>query len=160
MCSAEPRVKIVATNRKAHHRFVIEDSVEAGLALVGAEVKSLREGGCSIEEAFAKPGGREIYVYDMHVAPYAQATIDKPETKRRRKVLLHRREIDRLIARCTQRGYTLVPLKVYFKGGWAKVELGLCRSKDVADKRTREREKQKRQDVESAMGRRERRANR
>jgi SsrA-binding protein len=157
MGKTDEGVKVVATNRKARHRFMVEDTFEAGLALVGAEVKSLRDGGCSIEEAFAKPAGNEVYVYDMHIPPYRQATIDRPDPTRRRKVLLHRREIDRIIARCTQRGYTLVPLKVYFKEGWAKVELALCRSRNVGDKRTKEKKKEQRREVDSAMARRARR---
>jgi SsrA-binding protein len=154
MAKSEQGIKIVATNRKARFRFHIEDTVEAGLELVGAEVKSLRGGGCSLDESYARPAGREIFVYDMHIPPYAQATVDRPDPVRRRKALLHRSEIDRVIARCTQRGYTLVPLKVYFREGWAKVELALCRGKTGEDKRARERQKEKRQEIQSAMDRR------
>ncbi len=152
--------KVVATNRKARHRFIIEETCEAGLELKGSEVKSLREGQCSIEESFARPAGGEIFLYAMHINPYPQATIDKPDPARRRKLLLHRGEIARIIARCTQRGYTLVPLKVYFKDGWAKVEIALAHSRRPGDKRGKERDKQHRRDVESALGSRERRRGR
>lgn len=154
MAAKKQSVKPVATNRKARHRFVIEDTYEAGLELKGSEVKSLRQGVCSIEESYARPVANQIYLLDMHIPPYAQASVENHEPKRRRRLLLHRREIDRIIARCTQRGYTLVPLSVYFKGGYAKVELALARAKRVGDKRERERKKQRRQDVDRALSRR------
>jgi len=154
MAENDEYVRQVATNRKARYRFFIEDTFEAGMELVGSEVKSLRQGNCSIEESYAKPEGDEMFLYGMHIAPYAQATVDKPDPDRRRKLLLHRAEMARIISRCNQRGYTLVPLRVYFKAGWAKVELGLARSRQVADKREKEMAKQKRRDVDSALGRR------
>ncbi len=125
----------VATNRKAYHEYVIEEQYEAGMVLVGSEVKSLRQHGCSLQEAYARPIGDEVYLIGMHITPYKQATIDAPDPDRVRKLLLHRGEISHIISRCTQRGYTLVPLKVYFKKGWAKVRLGLARQKKKEDKR-------------------------
>lgn len=125
----------VATNRKAFHEYVIEEHYEAGVVLRGAEVKSLRQHGCSLQEAYARPIDDEIYLIGMHITPYKQATVDAPDPDRVRKLLLHRGEINYVISRCTQRGYTLVPLKVYFKGGWAKVRLGLARQRKKADKR-------------------------
>jgi len=156
MAGKEDGVKVVATNRKARHRFVIEDTYEAGLELRGAEVKSLRQGRCSIEESFARPIGDELYLVDMHIAPYEQATIDVPEPKRRRKLLLHRRELARIVSQCNQRGYTLVPLRVYFKAGWAKVELALARGRPQADKRRKKEDEQRRRDLERELRRRRR----
>jgi SsrA-binding protein len=157
VAAGDDKVKVVATNRKARHKFVIEDSAEAGLELKGSEVKSLREGKCSIEESYARPVGGEIYIFGMHIPPYEKATVDRPDPMRRRKVLLHRREISRLAAMCEQRGYTLVPLKVYFREGWAKVELALARSKTPGDKRRRELMKEKRAEASRAVQKRQRR---
>ena len=154
---APEHVKLIATNRKAHHKYTIEDAFEAGLELTGSEVKSLRQGTCSIEESFARPKGSQLYLFGMHIPPYAQATIDPHDPTRARKLLLHRREIDRIISRCTQRGYTLVPLSIYFKEGWAKVELAIARSKRIGDKRDAERKKQRGEDVAKALGTRSKR---
>ena len=157
MSPEDDHVKLVATNRKARHRYVIEDTYEAGLELVGAEVKSLRQGQCNIAQAYARPFGRELYIIDMHIPPYEQATIDPPKPDRRRKLLLHRREIDRIIAQCTQRGYTLVPLKIYFREGWAKVLLGLARSRQHGDKREKKLQQQRRREAAKEMQKRKRR---
>ncbi len=154
MAAKNQFTKRVATNRKARHRYVIEDTYEAGLELKGTEVKSLRQGECSIEEGYARPVEGQIYLLGMHIPPYAQASIENHEPTRRRKLLLHQHEIDKIVARCTQRGYTLVPLSVYFKGGYAKVELALVRARRTADKREREREKQRRQEVDRTLGQR------
>ena len=131
MPQSDEGIKVVATNRKARHKYAIEDSYEAGLELRGAEVKSLREGQCSLEESYARPLGGEIFLFGMHIPPYQQASLDKPDPVRQRKLLMQRREIDRVSALCSQRGYALVPLKVYFKAGWAKVQIGLARSKRI-----------------------------
>ena len=150
-------VTIVARNRKARHDYVIEDTFEAGIELRGAEVKSLRNQNCSIAEAYARPHGSELYLIGMHIPPYKQSTIETPDPQRPRKLLLHRREIDRIIARCTQRGYTLVPLKVYFRGGWAKVKLGLARSREHEDKRKKKLDQQRRKEIAREIQRRKRR---
>jgi SsrA-binding protein len=154
MKPAEDGIKIVATNRKARHDFEIEDAYEAGMVLQGTEVKSLRQGACSLEEAYARPEGDEIFLYDVHIPPYEQATIYNHEPKRPRKLLLHRREISRIIVQCTQRGYTLIPLKLYFKGGRAKVQIALARRRRRWDKRDKMEADQRRRDVKSALGRR------
>jgi len=154
MADKDQGIKIVSTNRKARFKYAIEDTYEVGIELVGAEVKSLREGNCSIQESYARPVGSELYLFDMHVAPYAQATVDRPDPLRRRRLLLHRRELNRIIAQCTQRGYTLVPLKVYFRAGWAKLELALARGKKLGDRREKELRKQRQQDIRSALKRR------
>ncbi len=128
-------IHVIARNRKARHEFSIEDTYEAGLVLVGSEVKSLRAGDCSINEAYASPRDGELYIIGMHIAPYAQATVDKPDPRRPRKLLLHRKEIARIASQVSQKGYTLVPLSVYFKAGYAKIEIGLARRKKLHDKR-------------------------
>jgi SsrA-binding protein len=147
-------IKVVARNRRARHEFFIEDTYEAGLVLRGSEVKSLRDGACSLEEAYAKPRGEELYLHDMHIAPYEQAGVRNHEPKRPRKLLLHRRQIDRVISQCTQRGYTLVPLRVYFKGGYAKVQIALARRKRHWDKRQKKAAEQRRKDARDALRRR------
>jgi len=157
MAPRDEDVMVVATNRKARHRFEIEETYEAGIELRGAEVKSLRERNCSIQEAYARPRGDELYLVGMHIAPYTQATIDAPEPERPRRLLLHRSEIGKIVSRCTQRGYTLVPLQVYFRGGWAKVRLGLARSRSQGDKRRKYREEEGRRDIQRALRQRRRR---
>lgn len=156
MPSNDENIRIVARNRKARHDYVIEDTYEAGIALKGAEVKSLRQSQCSITEAFARPSNGELYLYDMHISPYEKATIDRPDPKRPRKLLLHRSEINRIISQCTQRGYTLVPLKVYFRRGWAKVLLGLARKRKKGDKRQKKLDRQRRKEAEREIRRHER----
>jgi SsrA-binding protein len=157
MAEQHEGIKIIAKSRRAGRDFVVEDSYEAGMALLGSEVKSLREGTCSIEEAFARPQGNELFLYDMHIPPYEQATIinNHPPT-RPRKLLLHRREIGRIVAQCSQRGYTLVPLRVYFKSGHAKVEIALARRKKHWDKREKVEANQRRKDAQAALDRRRR----
>jgi len=147
-------IQVVARNRRARHDFFIEDTYEAGLVLEGTEVKSLREGSCSLEEAFARPQGDELYLYDMHIPPYEAGSIRNHEPKRPRKLLLHRRQMDRIISQCTQRGYTLVPLRVYFKGGYAKVEVALAHRRRRWDKREKKAAEQRRKDASDALRRR------
>jgi SsrA-binding protein len=133
---------VVATNRKAHHDYAIIEKFEAGIELAGTEVKSLRNGGISLDEGFARVENGEVYLYDVHIAPYEQGNIHNKEPKRRRKLLLHRHEIRRLFGKTTLRGLTLVPLKVYFtKRGIAKVELALCRGRKTEDRREQLRKK-------------------
>ncbi len=128
--------KLIAQNRKARHSYHIEDSLEAGLVLTGTEVKSLRLGRASIVEAYAADQGGELYLFNSHIPVYDPAGRFNHEPKRRRKLLLHRREMARLIGLIRREGYTLVPLSLYFnERGIAKVELGLARGKRQADKR-------------------------
>jgi SsrA-binding protein len=157
MTAEQDSIKIIAQNRSARHDFEVEDTYEAGMALLGSEVKSLRNGVCSIEEAFARPKEDELYLYDMHIPPYEQATIRNHEPKRPRKLLLHRREIQRIASQCAQRGYTLVPLKVYFKKGKAKVEIGLARRRRRWDKREKVAAEQRRKEARAELSRRSRR---
>lgn len=142
-------MKIVATNRKALYNYHILDSFEAGIVLKGSEVKSLRLGGASLRESFARAEGSEIFLYNLHIAPYSHQGIPGPEPTRPRKLLLHKREIKRLIGLTAQKGLTLVPLKIYFKEGKAKVEIALAKGKKKYDKR----EKLKRRTAQREMER-------
>ncbi|MEV0714438.1 SsrA-binding protein SmpB [Asanoa sp. NPDC050611] len=127
--------KVVSSNRRARHDYTILDTFEAGMALTGTEVKSLRAGRASLVDAFAQEKGREIFLYGMHIPEYTQGTWTNHEPRRTRKLLLNRLEIDRLLGKLKDDGVTLVPLSVYFNDGWAKVELGLARGKKSYDKR-------------------------
>lgn len=127
--------KLVCQNRKARHNYFIEETLEAGLALTGTEVKSLRQGKGSLGEAYARIKGGEAWLEQFHIPPYEQGNRFNADPVRRRKLLLKRREIEKLAAAIERQGYTLVPLKVYFRGGWAKVALGLARGKKMFDKR-------------------------
>jgi SsrA-binding protein len=145
--------RTVATNRKARHDFHILEQLEVGIALKGPEVKSLRAGACSVEDSFARPENNELWLHGMHIAPYASTTVEPPPPRRPRKLLAHRAEIRRLTQRVRERGYTLVPLRVYFNQGKAKIALGVCKGKALYDKR----ETLKRRDEERDLER-ERRA--
>lgn len=151
MAPNNDHIRVVARNRKARHDYIVEDTYEAGIQLKGSEVKSLRQSNCSISEAFARSSNGDIYLYDMHIAPYEQATVDRPSPKRPRKLLLHQQEINRIASQCTQRGYTLIPLQVYFRRGWAKVQIALARKRPKGDKRKKKIEKQRRIDAEREM---------
>lgn len=128
-------VKLIANNKKAYHEYFIDDKFETGIELYGTEVKSLRMGKCSIKEAFVKIEKGEVYAYGMHISPYEKGNIFNKDPLRVRKLLLHRQEISRLSAKIKEKGYTLVPLQVYFKGSLVKVEIGLARGKKLYDKR-------------------------
>jgi SsrA-binding protein len=125
----------VCRNSKAAARYAIDEKLEAGMQLTGSEVKSLREKRADLDGAYARIDGGELWLYKMYIGPYAQATAFAHEPKRGRKLLAHKHEIEKLTGKLATRGYTLVPLQVYFKGGRAKVELGLAKAKDLNDKR-------------------------
>jgi SsrA-binding protein len=125
----------VCRNSKAAARYAIDEKLEAGMQLTGSEVKSLREKRADLDGAYARIDGGELWLYKMYIGPYAQATAFAHEPKRGRKLLAHKHEIEKLTGKLATRGYTLVPLQVYFKGGRAKVELGLAKAKDIGDKR-------------------------
>jgi len=127
--------RVVLTNRKARHEYTIEETYDAGLALVGTEVKSIRAGKANLQDAFGKVERGEVWLHNMYIAPYEQGTRWNVEPRRPRKLLLHRREIDRLRGLTEQKGYALIPLALYFQHGYAKVELGLGRGKKLYDKR-------------------------
>lgn len=146
--------KIVASNRKARHDYTILDTYEAGMALTGTEVKSLRAGRASLVDAFAQERDGELYLHGMHIPEYAQGTWTNHEPRRTRKLLLKRIEINRLIGKLQETGLTLVPLSVYFSDGWAKVELGLARGKKSYDKRQDLAKRDADREIRRAMGRR------
>lgn len=140
--------KLVANNKKAYHDYFIEDTYEAGITLVGTEVKSLRMGRCSIKESFIRIEKGEVFIYGMHISPYEKGNIFNKDPLRVRKLLLHRRQINKLMGQIAEKGYTLVPLKVYFTGSLAKVEVGLAKGKKLYDKRQDIAKKDQRREAE------------
>ena len=134
MSKKEPR-KLIANNKKAYHDYFIDEKYEAGIALHGTEVKSMRLGKCSIKESFIRIENGEVYVYGMHVSPYEKGNLFNKDPLRIKKLLLHRAEINKLMGRIKEKGYTLVPLEVYFNNGKVKVEIGLAQGKKLYDKR-------------------------
>ncbi len=143
--------KIVLRNRKARYEFQIFEELEAGLVLEGAEVKSLRAGKASFNDAYAAVEDGELWLHNLHISPYESAQIDLPNPLRRRKLLVHRRELQRLTVRTTERGMTLVPLDLHFTRGRAKVTLGLARGKKLYDKRESLKRDVMRREVERAL---------
>ena len=127
--------KLIANNKKAYHDYFIDDKWEAGIELFGTEVKSIRMGKCSIKEAFVKIDKGEVYVYGMHISPYEKGNIFNKDPLRPKKLMLHKYEINKLVGKLNEKGLTLVPLQVYFKGSLVKVEIGLARGKKLYDKR-------------------------
>lgn len=148
---AEPPVKIIAENRKARHDYFIEETYEAGIALTGTEVKSLRAGRANLKDSYAGVENGEMYLFNMHISPYEHGNRFNVDPVRARKLLLHKSEINRLFGKVKQQGLTLVPLKVYFKRGRAKVELALAKGKKIYDKREAMAEKDARREMERAV---------
>ena len=132
---AKDSIKLIANNKKAYHDYFIEETYEAGIALHGTEVKSLRMGKCSIKESFVRIEKGEVFIYGMHVSPYEKGNIFNRDPLRVKKLLLHKGEINKLVGKIAEKGFTLVPLKVYFKGSLVKVEIGLAKGKKLYDKR-------------------------
>ena len=130
---AKDSIKLIANNKKAYHDYFIEDTWETGISLHGTEVKSLRMGKCSIKESFVRIEKGEVFVYGMHISPYEKGNIFNRDPLRVRKLLLHRSEINKIVGKIAEKGYTLVPLKVYFKGSLVKVEIGLAKGKKLYD---------------------------
>lgn len=128
-------IKLIANNKKAYHDYFIEDTYEAGISLAGTEVKSLRMGKCSVKESFIRIEKGEMMVYGMHISPYEKGNIFNKDPLRPRKLLLHKYEINKMAGKMAEKGYTIVPLKVYFKGSLVKVEIGLAKGKKLYDKR-------------------------
>ncbi|MBE6757934.1 MAG: SsrA-binding protein SmpB [Ruminococcaceae bacterium] len=127
--------KTIATNKKAYHEYFVEEQLEAGIELCGTEVKSLRRNGANLKDAWCTVDDGEMFVKGMHISPYEQGNIFNREPMRPRRLLLHKREIMRLLGLTKQQGYTLIPLSLYFKGSRVKVQVGLCRGKKLYDKR-------------------------
>lgn len=128
-------MKLVANNKKAYHEYFIDEKYEAGVVLHGTEVKSLRMGKCSIKESFVRIERGEVFIYGMHISPYEKGNIFNRDPLRVKKLMLHKFEIQKLAGKLAEKGYTLVPLQVYFKNGLAKVEIGLAKGKKLHDKR-------------------------
>jgi SsrA-binding protein len=143
----------VATNRQARYRYNLLDKWEAGLVLTGTEVKSLRDGKAVLKDGYASINNGEVWLYNIHIPPYAPATRDNHEPERPRKLLLHRREIERLIGKTKEKGLTLIPTRLYFSGRHAKVEIALARGKDVGDKRQTIKEREMKREMERSFRR-------
>lgn len=135
MAKDKASFKLIANNKKAYHDYFIEDKYEAGIALFGTEIKSLRMGKCSIKESYIQIQNNEVYIIGMHISPYEKGNIFNKDPLRTRKLLLHRSEIRKLIGRIAEQGYTIVPLQVYLKGSLVKVEIGVAKGKKLYDKR-------------------------
>lgn len=141
-------IKLIANNKKAYFDYFIEDKYEAGIALHGTEVKSLRMGKCSVKESFLRIEKGEVYIYNMHISPYEKGNIFNKDPLRVRKLLMHKYEINKIAGQIVQKGYTLVPLQVYFKGSLVKMEIGLARGKKLYDKREDIAKKDQRREAE------------
>ena len=148
MAKGKASQKLIANNKKAYHDFFIDETYECGIALHGTEVKSMRMGKCSIKEAFVRIEDGEVFVYGMHVSPYEKGNIFNKDPLRVKKLLLHKYEINKLLGKIKEKGYTLVPLQVYFKDGKVKVEIGLARGKKLYDKREAIAKKDQRREAE------------
>ncbi len=144
---------VVATNRKARHEYIVEETLEAGLVLAGTEVKSLRNGQCSLQDGYAVIQDGEAILKGVHIAPYKEGSIYNVDPERDRRLLLHRQQIVRLATKVKERGYTLVPLRLYFRRGFAKIELGLAKGRKTYDKRRKLREEDERRRTEEALKR-------
>ncbi|MGD9818519.1 MAG: SsrA-binding protein SmpB [Desulfomonilaceae bacterium] len=147
----DEHVKIICKNRKAFFNFEIEDTFEAGISLMGSEVKSLRSGKANLSDSYGKIRNGEIFLVDCHISPYAQSNRENHEPLRDRKLLLHKGEIKKLTGKVAERGYSLIPLRMYFKNGRVKVEVGLARGKKNYDKRESIKKKDQRRELERMM---------
>lgn len=147
-------MKVVCQNRKAYYDYSIEETLEAGIQLLGAEVKSLRDGKANLKDSYVLIKESEVFLFNCHISPYSHGNILNHEPLRTRKLLLNRKEIERLRGKMQQKGYTLIPLKIYFKGPLAKVEVGLAKGKRQYEKRESIKEREAKRDIEKAMKRR------
>lgn len=144
-------VKIVSQNKKAYHEYFVDEKFEAGIELTGTEVKSVRKGAVNLKDAFCRVEDGEMLVFGMHISPYENGNIFNREPMRTRKLLMHKKEIMRLLGQVGQKGYALIPLSVYFRGKWAKMEIGLCRGKKLYDKRDAAAEKSAKREMDRAF---------
>lgn len=151
---SDEHVKIISVNKQAQHEYFIEDTLEAGLVLKGTEVKSLRQGRANLKDAYARIRNGEVYLYQMNISVYPFAYYDNHEPERPRKLLLHKQEIKRLFGKINEKGFSLIPLKVYFKSGKAKVLLGLARGKKKYDKREEIKRRDAKRDLDREIRRR------
>ncbi len=143
--------KTIALNRKARHDYFVEESYEAGIELCGTEVKSLRAGSCNLKDSWCDIKDGELFIKQMHIAPYTHGNIFNRDAYRDRRLLMHKREIMKLMGLVAQQGYTLIPLSLYFKGSRVKVQLGLCKGKQLHDKRQDMAKKDAKRDIERAL---------
>ncbi len=150
----QERIKLICRNRKAYFEYTVDAIYEAGLVLKGTEVQSLRLGKANIEDAYARFRDGELWLFNSHISPYPFASVDNHEPDRARKLLLHRQELKRLVGKLQERGYTLIPLKLYFKNEYAKVELALAKGKKKADKRETIRRREEQRELERARKKR------
>ena len=151
MAEKTKEYRIAAPNKKAYHDYFVDETYEAGIALSGTEVKSVRTGAVNMKDSFCRVENGEMIMFGVHISPYEKGNVFNKDPLRQRKLLLHKKEIMKLFGLCGKEGYTLVPLKMYFKGSRVKVELGLCRGKKNYDKRDSEAKKQANRDIERAL---------
>jgi SsrA-binding protein len=144
-------VKVVCQNRKAYHDYYIEETLEAGISLLGTEVKSLREGKANLKDSYVIIKGKEAFLLNCHISPYSHGNIVNHDPLRSRKLLLHRKELEGLMGKSLQKGYTLIPLKIYFKDSHAKVELGVAKGKRLYEKREKIKEREAKRAIERVM---------
>ena len=144
-------IKLIANNKKAFFDFFIDEKFECGISLAGTEVKSLRTGKCSIKESFVRIEKGEVFIYNMHISPYEKGNIFNKDPLRVKKLMLHKHEINKLAGQLAQKGYTLVPLEVYLKGSYVKVQIGLARGKKLYDKRDSAAKKDAKREIDRAM---------
>lgn len=147
MSDDKANIKVITRNRKARHNYNVDEEYEAGMKLVGSEVKSLREGKVQLKDAYARFENHELYLVNAHIPSYSHGTHENHEPERERKLLMHRRELNRLENKVNTAGYTLIPLALYFKGSHVKVELGLCQGKKLFDKRQDLKERQHKREI-------------
>ncbi len=145
--SGKPK-RLIAANKKAYHDYFVDDTFEAGIELCGTEVKSLRQGAVNMRDSYCQIKNGELLLYGMHISPYEKGNIFNRHPYRERRLLMHRREIMKLFGLVGQKGFSIIPLSMYFSGKWVKVEIGLCRGKKLYDKREAEAEKTARRDIE------------
>ncbi|RMG39642.1 MAG: SsrA-binding protein SmpB [Candidatus Dadabacteria bacterium] len=150
----ESGLKVISTNKKARFNYQILEKFEAGLVLSGAEIKSIRQGGISLDESYVRPDGNELYLVQAYIKPYSHISQQDYDPRRKRKLLMHRHEINKLRGRVEEKGLTLVPLRVYLKRGYAKLEIGLARGKAAPDKRKTIKERELKREAERAIKRR------
>ena len=147
-------VKVVARNKRARFDYAVEETVEAGLELVGSEVKSLREGNANLSDSYALPERNQLFLHNLNIGPYKAASLLGHVPLRKRRLLLHRKEIERLLTKVKERGLTLVPLQLYFRDGWAKLQLGVGKGKTHEDRREDIKERESKRELERALRRR------
>lgn len=144
-------MKIVAQNRKAYHDYFVEDTLEAGIVLLGTEVKSIRDGKVNLKDSYVLIKDAEAFLLNCHISPYSHGNISNHDPLRTRKLLIHKNQIIKLKGKLIQKGYSLIPLKIYFKGAFAKVEIGLAKGKKLYEKREKIKEKEVKRDIERAV---------